>query len=116
MSTTATPVYPGYFADPFVWRHAGVYYAVGTGAAEAQGETRDRVFPLLRSEDFTTWQPAGRALLRPHASLGNAFWAPEVAFHEGRFYLYYSVGHDDRGHQLLGPPPRPPQVPYEDVA
>src|SRR5688572_32600687 len=26
------PVYPEYFADPFVWKFDGVYYAIGTGA------------------------------------------------------------------------------------
>ncbi len=25
------PVYNRYFADPFVWKHNGKYYAVGTG-------------------------------------------------------------------------------------
>jgi hypothetical protein len=37
MQTYTNPVYKGYFADPFVWQHEGVYYAIGTGAAEAEG-------------------------------------------------------------------------------
>jgi arabinan endo-1,5-alpha-L-arabinosidase len=45
-------VYDGYFADPFVWNHDGVYYAIGTGAPEATGQIEARVFPLLRSEDL----------------------------------------------------------------
>jgi GH43 family beta-xylosidase len=36
--TYTNPVYKGYFADPFVWEHEGVYYAIGTGAAEAEGK------------------------------------------------------------------------------
>jgi len=36
--TYTNPVYKGYFADPFVWEHQGVYYAIGTGAKEAQGQ------------------------------------------------------------------------------
>ena len=40
------PIYPGYFADPFVWRHEGVWFAVGTGVIAAEGET-DRVTELL---------------------------------------------------------------------
>src|SRR4051812_24120437 len=101
------PVYPEYFADPFVWRHEGVYYAVGTGAPEAAGRAGDaeaagagRVFPVLRSDDLVTWRRAGNALRRPDPTLGDTFWAPEVAYHHGTFYLYYSVGREDKGHQL----------------
>jgi len=48
--TYTNPVYPGYFADPFVWEHGGAYYAVGTGAAEAARAVEGpggRVFPVL---------------------------------------------------------------------
>ncbi|MBD2091327.1 family 43 glycosylhydrolase [Microcoleus sp. FACHB-1515] len=102
--TYTNPVYSGYFADPFVWQHEGIYYAIGTGEPEAEGAVQDvhkqPVFPLLRSEDFVTWQFAGNALQRPDADLGTHFWAPEIAFEDGKFYLYYSVGHEDKHHQL----------------
>ena len=117
--TYTNPVYQGYFADPFVWEHQGVYYAIGTGAAEAQGEVDEiearRVFPLLRSCDFISWHDAGRALLRPDSALGDNFWAPEVAYCDGRFYLYYSVGHEDKNHQLRVATSTDPLGPYEDV-
>jgi aminopeptidase N len=49
------PVYPKYFADPFVWQHEGIYYVIGTGSAEAAGQVEKlyqrKVFPLLRSPD-----------------------------------------------------------------
>ena len=91
--TYTNPVYGGYFADPFLWQHQGVYYAVGTGAREAAGETADlapgapdaggpgrgEVFPLLRSDDFVTWRQVGSALVRADPALGHSFWAPEVA-------------------------------------
>lgn len=96
----AEPVYPNYFADPFAWRHGEEYFAVGTGEREAEGHPGEMVFPLLRSTDFAMWEPAGRAMLRPDAALGTNFWAPEVAFHENRFFLYYSVGFADTKHQL----------------
>jgi beta-xylosidase len=104
MLTYTNPVYKGYFADPFVWEFEGVYYAIGTGAAEAEGMVDEiaklRVFPLLRSFDFVTWDFVDNALLRPDPSLGDNFWAPEVACCNGKFYLYYSVGHEDKNHQL----------------
>jgi beta-xylosidase len=117
--TYTNPVYKGYFADPFVWEHEGVYYAIGTGAAEAEGEVDEigerRVFPLLRSDDFVNWHFAGNALLRPDSALGDNFWAPEVAYCDGRFYLYYSVGHEDKNHQLRVAISDRPLGPYQDL-
>src|SRR4029450_2541919 len=121
MSSSSTelgprPVYDGYFADPFVWRHAGVYYAVGTGAAEASGPSvSGRVIPLLRSHDLTRWEPRGHALVPPDPALGTSFWAPEGAVADGLFYMYSSVGHEDRGHQLRVARSDDPEGPYEDV-
>lgn len=73
------------------------------------------VFPLLRSDDFVTWHAAGRALLRPDPALGEEFWAPEVVYHAGTFYLYYSVGHGDKHHQLRVATSSRPEGPYRDT-
>lgn len=116
--TYTNPVYKGYFADPFVWEYKGIYYAVATGAAEAYGEEvtdAARVFPLLRSSDFINWHFAGHALVRPDPALGDNFWAPEVAYCDGKFYLYYSVGHEDKDHQLRVATSDKPLGPYLDV-
>lgn len=119
MRTYTNPVYNGYFADPFVWKYKGVYYAIGTGPAEAEGQVDEigkrLVFPLLRSDDFVNWQFAGNALLRPDPALGDNFWAPEVAYCDGTFYLYYSVGHEDKRHQLRVATSSEPLGPYQDV-
>jgi GH43 family beta-xylosidase len=127
-SSYTNPVYKGYFADPFVWEYQGVYYAIGTGPAEAKGEMEEiadatqanstkelRVFPLLRSFDFLNWDFVGNALQRPDPALGDNFWAPEVAYSEGTFYLYYSVGHEDKDHQLRVASSTDPLGPYQDV-
>ena len=125
--TYTNPVYGGYFADPFVWQHKGEYYAVGTGPLEANGQVtraneissslqvQMRVFPLLRSDDFVTWHAVGGALVRPDASLGESFWAPEVAYDDGSFYLYYSVGFEDKNHQLRVAASNHPMGPYSDL-
>jgi beta-xylosidase len=108
------PVYDGYFADPFVWQHQGVYYAVGTGEREASGHTSGKIFPLLRSKDFVEWHLLEDALIAPNRALGDTFWAPAVAFAEGIFYLYYSVGHGDKCHQLRVAESSSPDGPYKD--
>jgi beta-xylosidase len=121
--TYTNPVFEGYFADPFVWRHGVTYYAVGTGAAEAAGEPGRSnkepgpasIFPLLRSEDFVTWRQVGHALIPPDSRPGHTFWAPEVAEDRGTFFLYYSVGHEDKGHQLRVARSDRPEGPYRDL-
>ncbi|MBW4619885.1 MAG: glycoside hydrolase family 43 protein [Cyanosarcina radialis HA8281-LM2] len=119
MRTYTNPVYPDYFADPFVWQYQGVYYAIGTGPAEAVGQADEiqqrQVFPLLQSGDLVDWQLAGNALVRPDRALGDNFWAPEVAYRDGTFYLYYSVGHEDKNHQLRVATSDEPLGPYEDA-
>src|SRR5690349_13040014 len=96
------PVYDGYFADPFAWEFRGEYFAIGTGPAEAAGDIgrTEKIFPLLHSPDFVHWRYAGQAMERPDPTLGNTFWAPAVAYADGRFSLYYSVGYEDKSHQL----------------
>ena len=119
MNTYTNPVYQDYFADPFVWKHQGVYYAIGTGPAEAAGQVEEiaqqRVFPLLQSDNLVNWRSAGKALLRPDPTLGNNFWAPEVAYCDGTFYLYYSIGHEDKHHQLRVATSTDPLGPYQDT-
>jgi beta-xylosidase len=119
-STYTNPVHREYFADPCVWRCGAGYYAIGTGGDEAAGHVASAVaptvFPLLQSRDLVHWQRAGRALVRPDARLGDAFWAPEVAECDGRWYLYYSVGHGDSRHHLRVAASDAPAGPYVDVA
>jgi GH43 family beta-xylosidase len=62
-----------------------------------------------------TWHPAGTALTHPDAALGTHFWSPEVAFWQGTFYLYYSVGHEDKNHQLRVATSDRPLGSYEDT-
>lgn len=109
------PVYAGYFADPFVWKHEGMYYAVGTGAAEAHGDAGGRVFQLLRSSDLQLWEPRGHALTALHPEFGDSYWAPEVAFADGLFYLYYSVGRGDKAHHIRVAVSDSPEGPYTDT-
>ena len=110
MNTYTNPVYPEYFADPFVLEDAGTYYAYGT----VPGAQESGVFGLLTSPDLTNWTSLGRVLPPlPDASCTD-YWAPEVAQHEGRFYLYYSVGRGDQGHHLRVAMADHPAGPFTD--
>ena len=110
----SAPVFEEYFADPIAWEFGGEYFAIGTGEREAEGRPGEMVFPLLRSSDFRSWRYAGRALVRPDHSLGTNFWAPEIAFHDGKFFLYYSVGIGDKNHQLRVATSDSPLGPFQD--
>ncbi|MCU1569374.1 MAG: glycoside hydrolase [Naasia sp.] len=89
------PVYPGYFADPFVLKLDSGYVAYGTG--EGPGE---RAFEALTSPDLLRWTSIGRVLERLPEEAGDEYWAPEVAHADDRYWMYYSVGHGISGHHL----------------
>lgn len=89
--TYRNPVWPGYLADPFVLRSGDRYYAYGTGSDVGNGRQSDgRVFPVLSSPDLVNWTAHGGALEPATKSGAEAYWAPEVAERDGRFYLYYA--------------------------
>lgn len=65
------------------------YYVFGTG----------RGIPILCSDDLYTWRRAGKVFDRIPESVkkyvpkndGQTVWAPDVIYHNGLYYLYYSV-------------------------
>ncbi len=110
--TFRNPVHDGYFGDPFVLRRDDAWYAYGTNTASLER----RVFEVLRSTDFVTWTSLGPALDRlrePRAT--DWYWAPEVTEREGRFFMYYSVGVEDRGHVLRVAIAEAPGGPFTDA-
>lgn len=108
----SSPVDVRPFADPFVTVTDGGFLAVGTeDPAPASGP----LFPMLTSTDAVTWHFAGRVLERPDPALGGDFWAPEIAAIDGRWWLYYSVGHGIHGHHLRVAVADAPAGPYRDT-
>jgi beta-xylosidase len=104
------PAYPGYFADPFVLPVRGGYVAYGTGAM-----VNGRAFEVLASEDLVRWQRVGGALEPLDEPWATDYWAPEVAFEDGLYHLYYSVGTDDRGHLVRVATSPSPFGPFSDA-
>jgi beta-xylosidase len=112
MMTYTNPVWPGYFADPFVLKTGGEYWAYGTGPG-----SDGREIPILHSKDLVHWESRGAAIVPPSHLVGGSFWAPEVAEHKGNFYLYYSgsaMG-DDAAQRLRVAIAKSPAGPFEDT-
>ena len=109
----SNPVWNGYCADPFVLRHGGFYYAYGTGPRDAKG----REFVVLRAPDLVNWQQQDNALEPVESLTGRHHWAPEVAFAQGKFWMYYSAAKtadDDAGHRLRVAVAEAPGGPFRD--
>jgi len=76
-----TPIRIG---DPFVLLHEGKYYLFGTTSS-------NEGFQYYTSEDLVHWKPGGWAWRKTETSWADAnFWAPEVKFYRGKFYMTYS--------------------------
>src|SRR5689334_14642696 len=86
--TYKNPVWSGYFADPFVLKWQGAYYAYGTGPVP---DSQERAFPMLYSQDFAHWEYRGGALEALPGQSEVEYWAPEVAERNGLFYMYYAA-------------------------
>jgi beta-xylosidase len=112
--TYTNPVYKGSMPDPFVLLHQGVYYAFGTTGNERKSD--GRIFTLLRSNDLVNWQELGGALTEPTADRDYQFWAPEVAYEGGTFYLYYAMGgKEEEKFELRVATSQRPEGPYKDA-
>lgn len=75
-------------ADPYVLEYDGQYYLYGTG-----GEDGIKVYV---SANLAVWTDAkgatnGYALHKDHVWGEHSFWAPEVYYINGQFYMYYSA-------------------------
>ena len=69
---------------------------------------------MLHSRDLVSWRPLGDALAI-HGDAFDALWAPEVAYDNGTFYMYYSAGGEEgEGHQLRVAMATGPSGPFED--
>jgi len=105
--TYTNPVHGGYLGDPFVLKHNGEYYAYGTGPDVPS-------VPVLHSRDLVSWRSLGEALTLRNEGF-EALWAPEVAYYNGTFYMYYSAGgREGEGHRLRVATAPHPAGPFED--
>jgi beta-xylosidase len=110
------PVWGEGLADPFCWFHQGTYYAIGTGGGRAGAQRRaGREVPMVKSKDLQHWEYVGLVLEPAPEERGGDFWAPEVAFNNGTFYLYYHCNGNGKGFRIRVATSQNPEGPYRDT-
>src|SRR5687767_169284 len=78
--------------DPVAIEEKGTYYVFSTGGRNGQG-----VIPIRTSKDMRRWTAAGFVFpsLPEWATCeipkARNAWAPDIAFFNGRYHLYYSI-------------------------
>ncbi len=84
-------------ADPFVLNHEGKYYLYGTTDAQnlapyfnTEGEQEEGIRVFV-SDDLCNWTYLGFALKRGDVIGDKWFWAPEIAYRNGKFYMVYTA-------------------------
>ncbi len=85
--------------DPCLVRQGDTYYLFSTGHG----------IPIRRSRDLVRWELAGRVFAEDLPAWakaeipGSVFpWAPDIAYLNGRYYLYYSVSAFGKNRSLIG--------------
>lgn len=120
-ATYTNPVLDADFPDPAVLKAAdGFYYAYAT---QGGGDGIMRNMQVARSANLVDWTLLADALpVKPAwASRTQDFWAPHVATHGGRYFLYYSVKpdaaltDDTRGLCLAVATASRPEGPFSDI-
>ena len=77
--------FPYDFADPFVLRAGGAYYAYSTNAGAGD-------IQVIRSPDLVDWELVGNGLAGlPRWAAPGATWAPAVVPRGGGYVAYYTV-------------------------
>ncbi|MDR6197222.1 glycoside hydrolase family 43 protein [Siphonobacter sp. SORGH_AS_0500] len=90
------PVIPGDFADPSVIRVGDTYYATGTSSEWAPH------FPLYQSTDLIHWKSMGYVFPQTPSWASASFWAPELYYRKGTYYVYYVARKKSDGISCIG--------------
>lgn len=94
--TYSNPVIPGDVADPTIIRAGDVYYAAGTSSEWAP------FYPLFQSYDLVNWRQVGHLFDEQPAWTKSSFWAPELFYHRGTYYVYYTARRKSDGVSYIG--------------
>ena len=102
--------------DPFVLVHEGAYYLYGTRGETCWGPADG--FDVYVSRDLENWDGPFVCFHNDGSFWADRnYWAPEVYFYQGAFYMFASFKHPDvhRGTAILrADSPLGPFVPHSD--
>lgn len=89
------PILPGFRPDPSIVRVGEDYYMVNSSF------TWFPALPVSHSRDLIHWEPIGHVLTDENAAMlsglesGHGYWAPDISYHEGRFYVTATLRRND---------------------
>lgn len=89
------PVLPGFRPDPSILRVGEDYYMVNSSF------TWFPALPISHSRDLIHWEPVGHVLTEENAAQltglesGHGYWAPDISYHKGRFYVTATLRRND---------------------
>ena len=78
-NTYVNPILTG--ADPFVLLYENKYYLYSTNSPDG--------FRVYVSENMSDWKDAGYCLKKGDVIGNGGFWAPEIMYYNGKFYMVY---------------------------
>lgn len=87
--------------DPVMIKQDGIYYLFATGRGIQVASSSDMVNWTRLEPVFDDDPPWVNDTLVPRHRR-NDFWAPDISFHNGRYYLYYSVSSFGRNTSAIG--------------
>lgn len=90
------PVIRGDVPDPTVIRIGDTYYATGTFSEWTPHS------PLFTSEDLVNWTQIGHIFDEQLSWTINSFWTPELFYHNGKVYCYYTAREKATGMSYIG--------------
>jgi xylan 1,4-beta-xylosidase len=90
------PVIRGDLADPSIIRINDTYYACGTSSEWAP------FYPMFYSKDLVNWTQSGHVFNQKPEWTSSSFWAPELYYHNGKVFCYYSARRASDGISCIG--------------
>lgn len=69
-------------ADPFILAHNGKYYLYSTNSNDG--------YHVFMSDNLADWEDKGYCLKKEDVMGDKWFWAPEIIYHNNKFYMVYS--------------------------
>lgn len=79
------PIIKGDIADPSVIKVNDTYYVTGTSSEWAP------FHPIFTSTDLINWEQKGHVFNEKPEWTSHSFWAPELYYHNGKMYCYYTA-------------------------